>query len=154
MTSHTDFTTPGFSPPVSEGEAFFFEHAGWGYHPDRETPEEGRMRGARTLRAAEVYAQREGWHVDWEEDPDPITDDDVERDEDYSQYVAVLYDSEGNVLGSLGSIDLGSDTCMGYDARPHHFEGGPITGEPLRKVYDPYVRVVEAELASEALEDR
>ena len=145
-----DYTAPGFVTPVSEGERFFYDHAGWGYRPDRETPEEGRWRGARQLRAAELHAEREGWWVEWDYESDPM-EDDIEREEDYDQFVAILRDSEGDILGSLGSIDLGPGQVFGYDARPHSFEGGPLAGEPLRKVYDPYVRVVAAELALEAI---
>lgn len=153
MATHVDFTTPGFvHPGLSEDERFFYDHAGYGYNPATETPEEGRKRCAMILRGAEREAQRRGWHVDWEVDEDPILDDDVEREEPYDQYIAILRDEDGYVLASLGSIDLGPGHCLGYDARPHSFEGGPLVGEPLRTVYPPYVRVVEAELADEALD--
>ena len=143
-----DHTTPGFEKPISADEQFFYDHAGWGYHPDHETPEEGRWRGARKLAAAEKEGKRRGWYVDWEVEPDPM-EDDVERDEEYDQFMATLLDEDGDVIGHLGSIDLGPGQCMGYDARPHGFEGrhpGPVA-----KTYDPYVRVVEAELMLEAL---
>lgn len=145
----TDYERPGWVRPISEGEQFFYDHAGYGYNPQTETPEEGRWRGARALRDAELHAERSGWWVEWQVETDPI-EDDVERDEEYDQFAAILRDEDGEILGSLGSIDLGPGQVLGYDARPHTFEGGPLVGEPLRKVYDPYVRVVEAELAEEA----
>jgi hypothetical protein len=127
----TDFTIPGFVAPVSEGEQFFYDHAGFSYDPETQTAEEGRWECARKLRGAEVRAASLGWEVRWEEDPEPIWDDDVERETtDYPQWWAVLFDSEGNVLGSLGSVDLGPDK------------------DPWS---DPYGRVVAAELAWEAL---
>jgi hypothetical protein len=146
-----DFTTPGFTVPLSTDEQFFYDHAGYGYHPDRETPEEGRLRGARALVKAEREGKARGWFVEWEADPDPMWDDDVPRETtDYDQYLAILRDDDGNVLDSLGSIDLGPDQCLGYDYRPHSFTG--TYPEPVRKTYDPYVRVVEAEMMDNALD--
>lgn len=110
---------------------FFFENAGWSHDPARETPEEGQRRHARLLADAERKAEILGWSVEWEVDPDPMWDDDVERETtDYEQWVCVLRNAEGDALEALGSIDLGPNVEP-YDA--------------------PYARVVAAELALEAL---
>lgn len=130
-----DFTTPGFEKPVSPDEQFFYDHAGYSWNPKTETPEEGRWRCARKLRAAEVEGKRRGWHVVWEPDPDAMWDDDVERETtEYDQYVATLYDEDDKLLACLGSIDLG----------PNNY---PDLGDKT----EPYVRVVEAELVLETL---
>lgn len=130
-----DFTTPGFEKPVSPDEQFFYDHAGWAYHPDRETPEEGRWRCARKLRAAEVEGKGRGWDVHWAVDPDAMWDDDVERETtDYEQYVATLIDENGRLLAQLGSIDLGPDNY-------------PDLGDKSNN----YCRVVEAELMLDTL---
>lgn len=110
---------------------FFMEHGGLAYHPGRETAEVGRIRTALALADAEAHAEREGWEVQWDVDPDAMWDDDVERETtDYYQYQATLTTSDLAVLGSLGSVDFGPNDH-------------PET--------EPYARVVAAELASEAM---
>ncbi len=97
-----------------------------------------RTRGARSLANAEAEAQRRGWTVRWEDDPEGweslrsdvrqgyISESDAkEVDEILS---AVLRDSDGEVLASLGNVQ---------------FSRGPQAQR--------YGRVVEAELALEAL---
>lgn len=143
MPFRVDFTTPGFVRPaiddptnMTDAQRFFYEHAGWGYHPDHETPEQGRVRGARALADAEEWAKREGLSWRWEEDEFPNWDDDVEREHtDYPQHVVALvrhgdWPEDDEILASLCSIDLGPD-------------GSPSS--------DPYIRVVAAELALEVV---
>jgi hypothetical protein len=103
---------------------FFYRHAGYGYGPG-ETPEQGRKKGAAALAKAEQEATARGWTVKWEEDPegwDSIGD--IDPDDVREILSAVLYDEDGKVLESLGGIV-----------------------NPDRN----YSRVVEAELALEAL---
>jgi hypothetical protein len=107
--------------------AFFFEHAGYGYGPG-ETPEQGRKRGAVALAKAEQEATARGWAVEWSEDPDgwdSLGDIDPETVKEILS--AVLKDENGEVLASLGGIV-----------------------DPDRA----YGRVVEAELALEALSEQ
>lgn len=128
-----DFEREGWVRPVSEGERFFYDHAGWSYDPKTETAEEGRWRSARDLRSAEVHAEREGWYVEWESDPDgDYMDADTEW-ADWPHYQATLYDQDGNILTSLCGVmfaDRGDETS------------------------DPYARVVAAELAEEARDEQ
>jgi hypothetical protein len=110
--------------PDQRAVDFFFKNAGYSYGPG-ETPEQGRRRGAIALAKAEQEATARGWHVKWEEDPEGWDSlGDIDPDDVRELLSAVLYDSEGNVLGSLGSIV-----------------------NPDRN----YGRVIEAELALEAL---
>jgi hypothetical protein len=112
------------SKPDQRAVDFFYKHAGYGYGPG-ETPEQGRRRGAVKLAKAEQEATARGWTVKWEEDPEGWDSlGDIDPDDVKEILVAVLYDEDGNVLGSLGSIV-----------------------NPDRD----YARVVEAELALEAL---
>ena len=105
---------------------FFFKEAGWSYHPKKETPREGRMRGARELAAAEKLASEKGWSVEWEHDQEPYEMGDAETEMPGEVLCAILRDEEGKPLGSLCQI-----------------------GDPSRG----YRRVVEAELASQAVDD-
>ena len=84
-----------------------------------------RRQGAESLAHAESVATSEGWQVEWRHDDSGYLDtrnDDVPPTE---VLCAVLTDAAGNVLASLGCI-----------------------GDPS----DSYRRVVEAELAAEALD--
>lgn len=112
---------------VTHPKAKFFEqHAGYGHIPGKETPAQGRARGARSLAAAEREGKRRGWNVEWEYDPLPYDMGDAETEMPNEVLVAVLKDQQGNVLASVGGI-----------------------GDPSRQ----YRRVVEAELMSEALNE-
>ncbi len=129
---------------------FMAEHAGYATPP-------GRMVCAWLLAEAELVGEALGWSVEWEEDPDPDLSwcERCERrekalrrdyslsgsrraavlsgvlDHEHTLYVALLQDRRGRVLGSLGGIDFGG-------GRPNWQQ-------------DPYRRVVEAELAAEAV---
>jgi hypothetical protein len=111
-------------------EQFFYDHAGWGYHPDKETPEEGRRRGARALVEAERYARDHDWWYRWDSELgmiDHVTEFVCYDTEPETCESCALYAEDGELLGSLGCID---------DATPE------------------YRRVVEAELALEAMPER
>ncbi len=109
--------------PLRSAEQFFYEYAGYGYDPKRETKEQGRRRGAKTLAHAESEASERGWRTEWLEDEESWS---LRRETPDVQewYVALLRDENGKVISSLGAI-----------------------GDPDRN----YRRVVEAELAFEAL---
>lgn len=108
---------------------FFYKYAGWSYNPGTETPEQGRRRSARELARAELLAIDNGWEFEWRDD---WSVDHVDEFEFYenggpeSCESCTLYSAEGEVLASLGCIDDATDE---------------------------YRRVVEAELAQEALSD-
>jgi len=106
--------------------AFFMKHAGSSYMPGKETRAQGKRRGAARLAKAEKEAAARGWTVEWRDDEmqyDPGDDSDYMPDEVLH---AVLFDEHGDNLASLGGID-----------------------DPSRE----YKRVVEAELALEALHE-
>ncbi len=105
---------------------FFYEHAGWSYDPKTETSQQGRRRCASTLAAAEDRARDLGMRYDWQEESDP---DRSGIDHDGPLWVCLAF-LGGNVVASLGGIDLGA--C-----------GTPYT--------HPYARVTEAQLAMEGL---
>lgn len=89
--------------------AFFYEHAGWGYNPAVETPEEGKLRSAKALVAAEKWAKQAGYKVvredDWavgnhvHEFPDAY-DTEPETCETF-----ILMTPDGDVAGTLGCVD-------------------------------------------------
>lgn len=117
-------------------EEFFYKHGAYSYPSgaDEAAKERARREAARDLAAAEEHAEDAGWAVEWEHDQDPdISWMDDEQLEEMDRGVtemltAVLKDEDGNVLAALGGIHLSA-----------------------RGRRDPYGRVVEAELASEAL---
>lgn len=103
--------------------AFFKEHGG-GARNRGERPEVAGRRMGRILARAEREMRRRGWFVNWYPDDTPWDGDD-----DYVPdvvMIASLHDRDGNVIGSLGGI-----------------------ADPSAE----YMRVVAAELASDALSE-
>ena len=111
---------------LTDAEQFFYDNAGYSYGPD-ETPEQGRKRCARELADAEQWAQLVGaefrWSDDWE-----ITSHVGEFPDAYDHEPDTCEVCDLHVNGqwrqSLGCIDDATDD---------------------------YRRVIEAELASEAM---
>jgi len=106
-------------------EQFFYEHAGWSYRRGGETPER--------------YARDHGWWADVVPDPD-VKDDDVDsvgmvaRGEAVNLSVTLYAPREGNpVIRARGNVL------------------GALSGIVVPSEDDPYLRVVAAELASEAM---
>ena len=111
---------------ILDAVGFFREHAGFGYNPATETPEQGRERCARELADAEARLKAGPYYVDHEPD-------DVPWDGDVPwagpvwivRLWSVAGTGEPELIGSLGSV-----AC----------DDG-----------DPYLRVVAAQLAAEHL---
>ena len=104
---------------------FFYDHAGYSYKTDgSETRDEGHKRCAVELARAEAFVKNETeWSFTWEDDW--AGDHSYRKDSPRTCECCVLRDEQGKVLASLGCID---------DADRNHG------------------RVVEAELAEEAIE--
>lgn len=115
------------SEPIDAAVRFFWQHAGYSYRPDVESDESGRLRGARELAAAEAWARANGvtfsWRDDWEVAHETAYDCYDEGEPETCELCTAL-DGNGAVLASLGCIDDATDD---------------------------YRRVVEAELALEAM---
>lgn len=116
---------------LTPNELFFFEQAGYSYDPKKETAEQGRIRCAKELAQAEEYAANLNWRVEWQDDwdignhRDCYGEDSAYSDREPSTCeCARLFDDDDNVLAALGCID---DADRAYR------------------------RVIEAELAAEAL---
>jgi len=114
----------------SEAVAFFFEYAGYSRDPKKETPTQARRRCARALASAERKAWRAGFSFNWSIDPDTDSSDFSDEKPPWQLYQCAVFDAKGTILASLHGIDFGRDG---------HYSG------------DTYARVVEAELAAEAL---
>ena len=123
----------GYEEVLQETAAvrFFYDHAGWSYHPDTETPHEGRLRGARALAKAERWAQEAGISFYW--------DFDTEGDEPEPGYVFMRCDAYTDGLVDGGGPQVVT-SIGGIDER----EDQPNLD---------YRRVIEAELALEAMEE-
>lgn len=111
-------------------QSFFYEHAGFGYDPKTQTPEQGKRQCAEALADAETLATAHGYTFEWFVDPE-ITAADWSDTEDHATWCCIIRNDDGDVVGSLGGIDFGPG------------------GEPWG---DSYRRVVEAELALEHME--
>lgn len=127
---------------LTKAEQFFYDHAGYSYDPATETEEQGRERCARNLAAAEAYADELDWTYSWEYDESGCSGCSCDSEDcpcssgkEHETLVCTLWrtvEAEerrngrdmDNILASLGGI------CG-------------ATRE--------YRRVVEAELASEAM---
>jgi len=113
---------------LTTDQFFFYEWAGYSHSPKIETPEQGRLRCARELAEVEAIGHRLGYEFEWEWDecPDLSWMSDEERERDHEVLCCRIVDPE-NPRYSLASL------CG-------------IT-DPDRN----YRRVIEAELASEAI---
>ena len=105
---------------------FFFENAGYSYDPKRETPQQGKLRCARQLAAAERWlSEQPGHEIEWAVDDHPDRSG-IDHDGPLYGCIVTLASEE---QASLWGIDLG----------------------PEGDLSDPYARVVVAELASELM---
>src|SRR4029077_16384178 len=111
--------------PSSKTVDFFRKHSGYAVRSG-ESKVRAKARAAQALARAEAEAEARGWIVYWEDDPEKWQGD-VPRP--FEVLTAVLRDADGYVLTSLGGIGM--------------------TGNS--RVDDDYRRVIEAELAAEAL---
>lgn len=106
---------------LSDAEQFFYDYAGYSHRQD-EPAYSGRARNAILLADAEAALKRSpDARAYWDRDPEPW-DGDVEWDGPV--WACAILRDNGESLASLGGIACNDD--------------------------DPYMRVVEAELASEA----
>lgn len=115
---------------LTPAERFFYEHAGYSYKPKAETREQGRIRCAIALAKAEIEASNVGltfvW--DWDECPDLSWMSEEELAQEHEVLCCRIPDPE-NTRYSLASL------CGIVDADAN------------------YRRVIEAELASEAMHE-
>jgi hypothetical protein len=109
---------------------FFYRHAGFSYDPATETREQGRRRRARMLAQAERDARVYGLSFAWNVDPDVDSSDWSDDRPAWQVWECHAMNRDGDMLACLGGIDFGRD--------------GSPEGEA-------YARVVEAELAQEAM---
>jgi hypothetical protein len=111
---------------LTPDQFFFYQNAGYSYDTKTETAEQGRIRCAMELAQAEQYARNLGWEFEWEWDPDLSWMTDEEREHDHEVLCCRIPDPE-NSRYSLASLCGITDPDSSYR------------------------RVIEAELASEAL---
>ena len=115
---------------TAKAQAFFREHAGFSYDPATETIDEGKNRCAYELAQAEAWARDAGCSFGWLIDESCNSSEFSDDEPAWALWVCDMYDENGAHITCLGGIDFGR-------------EGHPW-GEP-------YKRVVEAELALEAM---
>jgi hypothetical protein len=124
---------------------FFLHHAGTSYNPQTETKIESRRRSARQLAAAERWATAAGLIYVWEDDPD-CTEDDFQFPEDKTHV---------REYGAVSCRLIRPCPEHGADCKhAHTLESlSGITESLDNRQRDAYRRVVEAELALEAMPD-
>lgn len=117
---------------LTSDQAFFYEHAGWSYDPETETSEQGKVRVAKLLAKAEQLAKKRLVHFDWTIDREADSSDFSEEQPAWDLWICTLHHEKGTKLNtmSLCGIDFGRN------------------GTPWG---NPYMRVVEAEMAYEYL---
>ena len=115
---------------MTPNEQFFYENAGYSYDPATETQEQGRVKCAKSLAQAEQLALSAGVAFEWQIDQFINSSDFSDDPEPWELWECVAYNADGNVIASLSGIDFGRD-------------GSPWSSN--------YRRVVEAELATEAM---
>lgn len=108
---------------------FFYEHAGYSWDRKTGTEEEGHRSSAQALADAEARARGVGITFEWTIDYDTDSSDWSDERPSWQTWQCVAWLDE-NIWGSLGGVDFGRD------------------GEPWG---EPYKRVVEAQVALEAL---
>ena len=124
---------------LSDAAAFFYEYAGSSYTPGKETQEQGRRRGAKSLAEAEREADRLGIRFEWLQDSDADISwmdagDKRRLNNGTAEMMTCIARSEdGKILASLHGIHMLTGTSEEREAGRN------------------YARVVEAELAMEAI---
>lgn len=111
---------------LSADVKFFYQHAGYSYDPLNETQEQGRVRCAQDLAAAEGIGRNAGLSFEWIVDPNTDSRDFSNARPAWELWLCSMYDAEGNFVDCLGGVDFGRN-------------GSPHGND--------YRRVVEAELA-------
>lgn len=95
---------------ANQAEAFFYEHAPFGYDARTETPEQGRVRRARALAAAEKWmGEQSAVFVNWE--PDDVEPFDDEQPAHRLWCLTVEINGRGEQLSGIElSIESDPDT--------------------------------------------
>ena len=120
---------------VNNAEQFFYTHAGYSYDPAVETVEQGRQRGAVSLATAEAWASINDIGFEW--GPDDCTNrEHTDEGLEYRLWTCVATERTDTGMCCVDSL---SGIDMGPDSHPCN---------------DPCARVVEAELALEAMRQR
>lgn len=133
-----------FNSTKQPAEYFFWKHAGYSYDPKTQTPEERRKECAKRYAVAERWASENDVQFQWEQDSET---DALFRDTDNPYQLWRCICCQGDeIVAVLGGIDLGRN------GSPYPYGVG-VLGNPTAHTRDPYARVVEAELALEAMPD-
>jgi len=115
---------------MNKATQFYYDNAGYSYNPKTETKEQGRLRCAESLAEAARQATDAGITFAWDIDRDIDSSEWTDEQPAWQTFNCVALDRQGVILASLCGIDFGRD------------------GDPH---YNEYSRVVEAELALEAI---
>lgn len=93
---------------------FFYDNAGYSYPPDADAAgkDAARRECAERLARAEAWASERGYTFSWEHEQGDWTDflgDEQSLDDVSEVLCVVMRDADGNVVQSLGGVQMGHD---------------------------------------------
>lgn len=135
---------------MNEATQFFFDNSGSSYRPDRESEFVGRVLGANEMARAEAWARNAGALFQWCVDQLDSSEWSDERPA-WDQYACLMY-----MRCSDCTKDLDTEHAIKDCSRKLHYHiqqslGGVDFGHDGSPRDDNYARVVEAQLALEAM---
>lgn len=138
---------------MNEATQFFFDNAGLCYHPDRESQFVGLFLSAAKLARAEAWAHSVGALFEWDVDHDIDSSEWSDEQPPYEQYECVMYT---RCADCDTDTDLTADKAISECTRKLSYHvrqslGGIDFGRGGFDARNSYVRVVQAELALEAM---
>jgi len=131
---------------LTPDEQFFYDNAGSSYTPGKETKEQGMIRGAKALAAAEAWAKNDDYAFIWQDEQ-----------EAWSEFTG---DMDAEDIANIDSVEWVGMYGPNYDPfgdsgtrPPVQALGGVIFGGDWKQSNN-YRRVVEAELALEEFNEK
>lgn len=136
---------------MNEATQFFFDHAGSSYHPDRESEFVGRVLGAAKMARAEAWAKSVDARFQWEVDGDTTSAEFSDDEPAWELYMCLMYTRCPDCPTDLDTARAIRECTRKNSYHVQQSLGGVDFGRDGSPDGDDYARVVEAELALEAM---
>jgi hypothetical protein len=131
--------------------AFFLEHAGYSYDPATETPEQGKLRSAQALADAESWAAEYGAVFQWDVDDGFDSSTFSDANPPWELWVCLMYMPCADCPDAIDTEERIKRCTRKVSYHMRQVLGGIDFGRNESPWGRPYQRVVEAELALEAM---